>query len=790
MFPRVARFHFLHLPSLCLASILAPALCAQGADRVAVPPPASCPTPTEASLPSATFRQDYNRIFLDDRHSLHFPAESHWLGEGEHYTVLETSPNKGRDGTRLVDLVSYDTGTGKRSVLVPGSRFIPVGSKTPLEVEDYKVSADKTKLLIYTNSHKVWRRNTRGDYWVLALGDGALRKLGGDAPEATLMFAKFSPDGHSVGYVHSNNLYVQDLGSFTIRQLTRDGSAAEIPDIINGTTDWVTEEELDLRDAFRWSPDSRSIAYLQFNQAAVGTYTLINDTVALYPVLHQYKYPIAGTTNSSVRAGVVSVAEGTTRWMELPGDPANHYIARFEWVGRGNELALEQLNREQNSNKVFLADGTTGAVRLLFEDTDAAWVEPMDALQWVAGSDNKPSDLLWLSERDGWKHAYLISRATGKLRLITHFDADVISAVQVDTRGGYFYFMASPGDPTQSYLYRSRLDGTGTPERVTPQNEPGTHEYGVAPGSHWAIHTWSNVTTPYATDLVELPSHTRARMLGSNEDILAYLKFLGASFPQLSRTPIGDGLALPTLLVTPPHFDPAKKYPVLVWVYGEPAATTVQDSWAMGSYFRLFADEGYIVASFDNQGTPAPLGRAWRKVGYKALDVEATRQQAAAIRALAREHAYIDLSRMAIWGASGGATNTLNLMFRDPGLYSTGIAEAPVPDQSRYDTIYQEKYMGTPQANPQGYHDGSAINFAAGLRGNLLLIHGSGDDNVHFQGSELLVDRLIELGKPFTFMDYPNRTHNLNEGPGTDAHLTTLIAHYLEEHVPPGPRPE
>jgi dipeptidyl-peptidase-4 len=245
-------------------------------------------------------------------------------------------------------------------------------------------------------------------------------------------------------------------------------------------------------------------------------------------------------------------------------------------------------------------------------------------------------------------------------------------------------------------------------------------------------------------------------------------------------------------MMRPPDFDPTKKYPVLVNVYGEPAATLVRDTWGGNGrlFHALIAREGYIVVSLDNQGTPAPKGREWRKVVYGSVGVLSAAQQADAIRALAKEHSYIDTSRMAIWGWSGGGSNTLNLMFRSPGLYKAGIAVAPVADEAHYDTIYQERYMGLPQDNVKGYHDGSPINFAQNLTGHLLVIHGSGDDNVHFQGTELLINRLVELGKPFDFMDYPNRTHSISEGPGTSFHIYSLIARYLEEHVPPGGVPK
>jgi dipeptidyl-peptidase-4 len=242
------------------------------------------------------------------------------------------------------------------------------------------------------------------------------------------------------------------------------------------------------------------------------------------------------------------------------------------------------------------------------------------------------------------------------------------------------------------------------------------------------------------------------------------------------------------MLIKPPHFDPTRKYPVFTYIYGEPAGQTVVDRVGADVFLRFIAREGYVVLSFDNQGTPEPRGRDWRHAGYGAIGELSTQQQAEAIRSFAASHSFVDTSRMAMWGWSGGGTNTLNMMFRNPGLYSTGISTAPVADQKRYDTIYQERYMGLPSTNGDGYQRGSAINFAQGLTGNLLIIHGSGDDNVHFAATEVLENRLIALGKAFDFMDYPGRTHSISEGEGTSVHIYTLIARYLEEHVPAGPR--
>ena len=709
-----------------------------------------------------------------------------WQKEGALYTILEPSANgKG------IDIAGYDTASGKRSVLVSASQLTPPKSSAPLGIDEYTWSADQKKLLIFTNTRKVWRDNTRGDYWVFDESTGKLAKLGGDAPESTLMFATFSPDSTRVAYVRTNNIYVEDLATHKVIQLTSDGSA----DIIDGTSDWVTEEELHLRHCFRWSPDSQSIAYWQFDQSGVGVFTLVNDTAAEYPQVMQYKYPQPGTTNSAVRAGVVPAAGGATRWIKLEGDPRQHYIAEMEWAGNSGELLLEYIDRMQQNDKLMLANAQNGDARVFFEDSDKAWVE-QQPITWIKTGDGKaPSaekapDLLWISERDGWRHAYRVDRATGQPKLLTGFDADLMSVEGMDTEGGWLYFAASPGDAVRQYLYRARLDGSAPPERVTPQSAKGWNTYDIAPNGRFASHSFSTFACPPRIEIVSLPDHKPLRTLEDNHVLAEKSKKILGGEPDFFKVQVANGVELDGWMIKPPNFDPAKKYPVLTYVYGEPAGATVRDEWqrVRGLFHALIASEGYLVVSFDNQGTPAPKGRAWRKGIYGAVGVLSAAQQGEAIQQLARERSYIDTSRMAIWGWSGGGSNTLNAMFRDAGVYSTGIAVAPVADESHYDSIYQERYMGLPETNKQGYHDGSPINFAQNLKGHLLIIHGSGDDNVHYQGTELLINKLVSLGIPFDFMDYPNRTHSISEGEGTSFHIYSLIARYLEEHVPVGAR--
>ena len=699
-----------------------------------------------------------------------------WIDGGTAYTMVERSA----DG-RGLEVVRHETVTDARSVLVSAAQLTPAGATTPLDFDDYAWSADRTQVLLFTNTRKVWRLNTRGDYWVLDRTSGRLRKLGGDAPDASLMFAKFSPDARRVAYVRDNDLYVESLEDGGLTRLTRDGSRTSI----NGTSDWVYEEELDVRDGFAWSPDGSRIAFWHFDASPVRDFTLINDTDSLYPYLTRIPYPKAGTTNSRVTIGVVAAGGGPVRWMDVVGDSVLSYIARMEWVDSTSVL-VQHLNRKQNANELWVGDARTGRGRVIHTDRDSAWVD-VDDLIWI----DKGRSALFKSESDGWRHVYRIGRDGTGLARVTEGAYDVIATGGVDERAGVLYFYASPSNATQRYLYRAPLKG-GAAERVTPAAQTGVHSYDIAPDGRWAIHAWSRVDTPTQTELIELPSHRTVRVLEDNAALRGRLASVATQRVEFVTVALPGGVSIDGSVIRPTTFDSTKKYPVLVYVYGEPASQTVLDRWGgrTGLFHRMIADDGYLVVSFDNRGTPAPKGRAWRKSVYGAVGVASAADQAAALRALARQRKYIDTTRVAIWGWSGGGSNTLNAMFRNPDLYRVGMSVAPVPDQRLYDTIYQERYMGLPQENVQGYREGSPINFAEGLRGKLLIVHGSGDDNVHYQGTERLINRLIALGKPFDFMVYPNRTHGIFEGAGTTQHVYSLLYRYLTEHLPAGPRAE
>jgi dipeptidyl-peptidase 4 len=700
-----------------------------------------------------------------------------WLKEEPGYTTLEKSAET--PGGK--DIVRHDPDTDAREVLVPASLLIPSGASAPLPVEDYAWSKKMAKVLIFTHSKRVWRTHSRGDYWVLDRTSRELSQLGGDAPASTLMFAKFSPDGERVAYVRDRDLYAEDLDVHHVIRLTTAGTK----DLINGTFDWVYEEEFFLRDGFRWSPDGQSLVYWQIDTRGVRAYPLVNRTDSLYPKVTWIKYPKAGERNSAARIGVVGRHGGTTRWLEVPGDPRNHYLHYLDWPKGLDGVVLQQLNRLQNTNRVLLASPGTGRVRELWTDRDDAWVEFENDFRWLP----QTKEFVFLSERDGWQHLYRASPGAAKPKRITDGDYDVVDLLEVNEKSGWVSFIASPDDPAGRYLYRVRLSGRHL-ERLTPAGLNGTHSYQISPDGKWAFHTFSSFDEPPRTDLISLPDHRRVRVLEDNKALREKVKKLDRANGEFFRVEIEKGVALDAWCLRPPTLDPGKKYPLLVYVYGEPAGQTVLNRWGGNTYLwhLLLAQEGYVVITFDNRGTPAPRGRAWRKSIYRQVGILAVEDQARALKKVLADRSYLDPDRVGVWGWSGGGSMTLDMLFKHPDLYRTGVAVAPVPNQRLYDSIYQERYMGLPRDNVKGYRDGSAITFAGQLKGHLLLIHGTGDDNVHYQGSEDLINELIRLNKPFTMMAYPNRTHAINEGANTTLHLHELMADYWQDHLPAGPK--
>lgn len=731
-------------------------------------------TIAQQAQPEAS-RLTVERIFASDEFQPARFGGFRWLKDGNSFARLE--PSATVNGS--MDLIRYEAATNKRDVLLPAEKLIPKGQTKPLSIQGYEWSADDRRVLIYTNSVKVWRLNTKGDYWVLEPATGKLTKLGGDAKPSTLMFAKFSPDGSRVGYVRENDLYVENIDTGKITRLTSNGS----PTMINGTSDWVNEEEFNLRDCWRWSPDGKSIAFWQFDASGIEDFILIDNTKGLYPKLTRIPYPKTGTTNAAVRVGVISADGGDICWMQTPGDPRNTYIVSVDWTNDSKEIYLQHFNRLQNTLQVLAADAKTGAVRSILTEKDDAWVDlELPDMVWLDGGKR----FLWVSERTGWRHAYSVSADGKEVRPVTKGDFDMIAISAVDQPGGWLYFIASPDNATQRYLYRSRLDGSGQAERVTPADSAGWNNYNISSNRRWAVQSASSFGKPAKISLLDLSTKAVVRTIVDNAALQAKLDKLQKGPHEFIRVDVGEGVSLDAWMMKPPNFDPAKKYPILFYAYSEPAGTTVNDNWFGVNYlwFLMLTQQGYIVASIDNRGTPSPKGREFRKSIYKKLGVLNPQDQANAAKAIIAKNPYIDASRVAIWGWSGGGVATLNALFRYPEIYKVGMAVAPAPDNRYYDTIYTERYLGLPQDDPKVYDVAAPTNFAKNLKGNLLIVHGTGDDNVHYQQTEYLIDALVAASKPFTMMAYPNRTHSISEGEGTTLHLFSLLTRYLNENLP------
>eukprot|EP00984_Skeletonema_dohrnii_P032196 scaffold25817_cov116-Skeletonema_dohrnii-CCMP3373.AAC.1 len=553
------------------------------------------------------------------------------------------------------DLVWHDVATNTTETYVSSDLLIPPGLDTPLPVDDYTLSPDKSRLLIFTNSQKVWRKKTRGDYWVLDITARDLRQLGGwNAKPSSLMFATFSPCGNKVAYVSGNNLYVQDVHTFKITALTNDGSLT----IINGTFDWVYEEEFRLRKGFRWSPDSKSIAFWQMDQSGVRVVNLINNTDHLYPQLVPIPYPKAGEQNPACRIGVVAVDKVGSNdvtmngvstpppitWINVPGDARNQYIASLDWIPGTNELVLQRLNRLQNTVNVIIAEPSSGAIRSAFCDRDDAWLDLQSAAWYGEESSGirfiqEGKKFLWLSERNGWRQLFLVD-TSGSCAALTPPTYDVTEIAGIDEEGGWAYYIASPDDPLRRYLYRTTInvsDGLDTAvapqERITPPNLPGTHSYRVSHDGKYAIHVYSTFSTPETTSIVSLPNHKTVTVLADNKDLRERLLTANLPKPEFFRIPIENGkVELDAYMIHPPNYDPGLKYPVLFYVYGEPAMQVVRDMWGgRTSLWHIhLAQQGYVIVSIDNRGTPSPRGRTWRKCVYRKIGILAPADQAAA----------------------------------------------------------------------------------------------------------------------------------------------------------------
>ena len=704
-------------------------------------------------------------------------AQINWSNNGDFYFKLEKN-----------ELIVYTLPNHEAKTVISKAQLTPTGKSEPIEIAHFKFSADQQKILLFTNTKKVWRLHTKGDYWVFNFKTNKLTQIGKGLTPSSLMFAKFSPDGNSIAYVSENNLYSENYANGKIKALTTNGNIS----LINGTFDWAYEEEFSCRDGFRWSPDSKSIAYWQIDASTIKKFYMINNTDSIYSQLVPLEYPKVGETPSACRVGVVKISDAKTNWINIPGDPSQNYLVRMEFIPSTNNLLIQQLNRKQNHSKLFIADAAKGSAKMIQEESDKAWVDLFQLgnpyeIDYTNDFNflEETNSILWASEKDGWRHLYQVSLDGKPEVLITKGAYDVIDLKHINSKEGYVYYLASPENATQKYLYKSKLNGKGKKQLLSPKSLQGTHDYSFSSNGKYAEHSFTNHYTPNSKEFITVANH---KALSQEESIIHNLKKLEKkSTTEFFTVTTSDNIEMDGWMVKPVDFDPNKKYPVVFYVYSEPAGTTVNDTYNLGRslYNGDMAKDGYIYISLDNRGTPAPKGREWRKSIYRKIGVININDQAKAAIEILKWN-FVDANRIAVWGWSGGGSATLNLMFRYPEIYKTGISIAAVGNQLTYDNIYQERYMGLPKENLEDFVEGSPITYAKNLKGNLLYIHGTADDNVHYQNAELIVNELIKHNKQFQFMPYPNRSHSLSEGEGTFKHLSTLYTNYLKLHCPPG----
>jgi dipeptidyl-peptidase-4 len=745
-------------------------------------------------------------IYQDKQFESDSIGQIRWLDDGSAYLAIEEETNEKEldKDKKSNEIISYNPVNLARTVLVNAKQLTPPGHDEALSIDDYHYSDDKTKLLIYTNSKKVWRSKSRGDYWLYNVKTSKLTQLGphplgsekddSTSTQSQLMFAKFSPNASSVAYVFNNNIYLQNLTTFNITQLTDSAGNG----IINGLFDWVYEEEFMIRDGFRWSPDGKKIAYWQLDTRGSKDFIMINNTDSLYPSLTKFPYPKVGEDNALAKVGVIHLNTQKTIWTKLPNNNRNMYIPRMNWSGNSEEVLVQHVNRKQDTNKLYLANANTGDVSLVMTEQEQNFLDFFDDARWLENGNS----FIWTSERSGWRHLYRISRDGKNITNLTPGNFDITDIKSLDQTNGWLYFIASPENLSQRYLYRSKLDGSIVNQKITPDVYEGYNRYQMAENGSWAIHSHSSFTQPTSKYLVQIPAensvtssnedaaiahskHQKQHTLMTNEELNNKLAKLELAQTEFFQVKAQDGLVLDGYITRPADFDPSKKYPIIFYVYGEAWGQTVQDKWRGNAFMwdQYLTQQGFIVASVDNRGTRAPKGQAWRKSIYGAVGILSSRDQSDALKAMADRWSYIDTDNVGIWGHSGGGSMTLNMLFRYPEQYHAGISSAPVADQLLYDTIYQERYSGLLPDYAEGYKQGSPITHAKNLQGQLLLIHGTGDDNVHYQGSERLINELVKHNKQFEFMSYPNRSHSIREGEGTTLHYKNMKTKFFKDNL-------
>lgn len=703
-------------------------------------------------------------IYREDPFRSRTVADVQWLPDGTAFTFTRRNPS-----SDAVDIYRHDVMDGSEMLILAGGSLRLNGQ--PVTMTVYQTTGSQNHLLITGPQQQIWRHSFSAPYYLYDVDAKRLTALADG--DTGLQNVALSPDGQRVAYVKGNNLYVADVAGQGKQQLTVDGD----DNILNGVFDWVYEEEFGRPDAFRWSPDGRYIAFWRTDQSRVKTFYML-DRMSTYPSLTALKYPKVGEKNAVVRIGVADLKTGNIAFMRT-GDNHNIYLPRIHWTNEAKTLAIQRLNRQQNHLELLFADVHTGATRKVLSDRDPAWVDVSDDFLFLSASDH----VLWTSEKSGFRHIYVSDYAGNPVRQLTDGDWEVTRVIGVDEPDAWVYFYGKKAHPTQQQIYRVPLKGG--PVQAVSQGE-GWHDAVFSPDFKHYVGYFSNVRTPTRVSLQQGNGQS-VRTLEPNP--MPALADVDLVVPEFFDFATDDGTRLNAYMMKPNDFDPTKKYPVLVFGYGGPGSQMVVNRWGMGSRHRhlqqylwhvMMTQKGYIVFCVDNRGTGG-RGKAFKNLAYGDLSKWAVHDQIQGAKYLAKQP-FVNAERIGFWGWSGGGYLACMIMLRGGEHFKAGVAVALVSDFRNYDTIWTERYMGLLAENTHGYDAANVMTYVDGLQGKLLLVHGTGDDNVHPQNTMQLVDALIAADKQFDMLLYPNRNHRIGGG-NTSNHLFTAITNYIETHL-------
>lgn len=676
------------------------------------------------------------------------------LNDGEHYTTLQHSN---------VIKFEYKSGDSIEAVVL-GAELKFDGN--PINIDDYAFNKSETKLLLATEEKPLYRHSSSYKYFAFDRTDQKLREI---ADGKHVYHATFSPVSNQVAYVFENNLFVEDLDARKTIQITTNGKQNEF---INGMSDWVYEEEFAFTKAFEWSPDGRFIAYYEFNERDVKQFSMTTYNGQLYPEEYKFKYPKAGEANSKVQLYIYHIDREMKVHVEI-GERDDIYIPRIKWTKDVSTLSVQRMNRLQNRLELLLADAVTGKTRVVLKESSDTYIDITDNLTFLDSQ-----EFIWSSEKDGYNHLYLYDVAGNEKVQLTSGQWDVTQFYGVDAKGKNFFYQSSEDGPTQRHVYSASLNGNFK-RKLTPNK--GQNYAQFSNSMEYLINNHSDANTPAFISLIN-EKGKQIRVLKDNSALkqrLAEMKLPQKEF--FSFTP-SHGTSLNAWMVKPTNFDPTKKYPVLVSIYGGPGSNTVNDSWGSKTQMweLMLAQQGYIIVSVDNRGT-GNRGREFKNCTYKQLgklEVEDYIETAKYLGTLG----YVNPARIGMYGWSYGGYMSSLALTKGADYYSMAIAVAPVTNWRFYDSIYTERYMRTPQENAKGYDDNSPINHVEKMKGAYLLVHGTGDDNVHFQNSVEMTEALIEANKQFDFYMYPDRNHGIY-GKNARLHLFTKMTDFIKKNL-------